>query len=170
MDITRLDFPDASFDAIRIERTLRVIQNPQQAVAELVRVMRPSGRLVALEPDWETFAFDPGPKETIRKFLHFCCDQFADGWTGRRLYRYFRAAGLRNVVIHPEPIIVHEFVTASLILMMEKFLGNAVSQGVIPQAEVDTWIREMLRSDWKGEFTFAGTIFVVCGGKSGITI
>jgi ubiquinone/menaquinone biosynthesis C-methylase UbiE len=164
-DITRLDFPDASFDAVRIERTLQVIRHPQQAIAELVRVLRPLGRLVAMEPDWETFAFDPGQKDTLRKFLRFCCDQFPDGWTGRKLYRYFHKQGLQDITIHSEPIIVHDLATVSLILMMEKFLTNAVDQKIISQKKADEWLDAMKTADRKGEFTFAGMIFVVCGRK-----
>jgi ubiquinone/menaquinone biosynthesis C-methylase UbiE len=164
-DITRLDFPDASFDAVRVERTLQVIREPQRAVAEFVRVLRPSGRIVAMEPDWGTFAFDPGARETVNAFLRFCAAQFADGWTGRRLYRYFRAGGLRDVVIHPELIVVHDLATVSLILMLERFLCDAVAQGVIPRADADAWRSELQEADAKGVFTFTGTIFVASGRK-----
>jgi ubiquinone/menaquinone biosynthesis C-methylase UbiE len=50
-DARRLDFPDASFDACRIDRVLHHLDDPQSAVAELVRVARPGARVVMHEPD-----------------------------------------------------------------------------------------------------------------------
>jgi ubiquinone/menaquinone biosynthesis C-methylase UbiE len=48
-DLTALPFPDAWFDGARCDRTLQHIPSPQQAIAELVRVITPGGRLVITE-------------------------------------------------------------------------------------------------------------------------
>ena len=50
----QLDFTE-SFDGCRADLTFQNLDNPQQALAELVRVARPGARIVLSEPDWETF-------------------------------------------------------------------------------------------------------------------
>ena len=59
-DASALDEPDDSFDAARCERTLQWLADPAAAVAELVRVVRPGGRLSLIDTDWSTFAIDVG--------------------------------------------------------------------------------------------------------------
>jgi demethylmenaquinone methyltransferase/2-methoxy-6-polyprenyl-1,4-benzoquinol methylase len=57
-DALRLPFADASFDAVTISFGLRNVQDPGAALAEMLRVTRPGGRLVVCEfshPTWAPF-------------------------------------------------------------------------------------------------------------------
>lgn len=51
-DATRLPFPDDSFDAVITSEVLEHIQNDVTALAEMVRVLRPGGRLAVTVPSW----------------------------------------------------------------------------------------------------------------------
>ena len=164
-DVRKLDFGDASFDAVRIERTLQILDNPGQILDEMIRVLRPGGRLLSIEPDWETFVVDPGSRDTARKFFRFCADQFPDGSTGRKLYRYFKERKIQNVTVHPEPLVMHDFGLAAKIMNMEQFLLSAQEQGVLAQDEVEAWQRELKAADAEGQFTFAGMMCAVEGRK-----
>ncbi|MER3419589.1 MAG: hypothetical protein C4290_03265 [Chloroflexota bacterium] len=55
-DAQRLPFREATFDGVRAKRVLHHVHNPAWAVAEMARVTRPGGRVVAIEPDWGTAA------------------------------------------------------------------------------------------------------------------
>ena len=164
-DVRKLDVPDASFDAVRIERTLQILDNPGQILDELIRVLRPGGRLVSIEPDWETFVTDPGSRDTARTFFRFCADQFPDGSTGRKLYRYLKERKMQNVTVHPEPLVLHDFALASKMMNMEQFLAAAVDQGALARDEVEKWQRELKAADAGGRFMFAGMLFAVEGRK-----
>lgn len=59
-DACSLDEPDDAFDAVRAERTLQWLADPAAAVAEMVRVVRPGGRVSLIDTDWSTFAIDVG--------------------------------------------------------------------------------------------------------------
>jgi SAM-dependent methyltransferase len=59
-DACSLDEPDDAFDAARSERTLQWLAEPAVAVAELVRVVRPGGRVSLIDTDWSTFTIDVG--------------------------------------------------------------------------------------------------------------
>ncbi|MBW3657370.1 MAG: class I SAM-dependent methyltransferase [Actinobacteria bacterium] len=57
-DAQRLPFPDASFDAVTISFGLRNVPDPEAALAEFARVLRPGGRAVIAEfaaPTWGPF-------------------------------------------------------------------------------------------------------------------
>lgn len=57
-DATRLPFADASFDAVTISFGLRNVVDTERALAEMLRVTKPGGRLVVCEfsrPTWAPF-------------------------------------------------------------------------------------------------------------------
>jgi demethylmenaquinone methyltransferase/2-methoxy-6-polyprenyl-1,4-benzoquinol methylase len=57
-DATKLPFADASFDAVTISFGLRNVQETDAALAEMVRVTKPGGRVVICEfshPTWPPF-------------------------------------------------------------------------------------------------------------------
>jgi SAM-dependent methyltransferase len=57
-DAAALDEPDASFDACRSERMLQWLMEPETAIDEMIRVVRPGGRISLIDTDWRTFAAD----------------------------------------------------------------------------------------------------------------
>lgn len=50
MDVQRLDLPDGSFDTACSFETIEHVADPERAIAELVRVLRPHGVLVVSTP------------------------------------------------------------------------------------------------------------------------
>ena len=54
----RLGIPADTFDGCRVDRVLHHLDDPARALTELTRVARPRGRVVACEPDIDTFLFD----------------------------------------------------------------------------------------------------------------
>ncbi|MGH3165670.1 MAG: methyltransferase domain-containing protein, partial [Trebonia sp.] len=64
-DITALDFPDATFDAVRSERVIQHVPDPDAAIAELVRVTVPGGRVCVIDTDWDSFLVDGVTTEHI---------------------------------------------------------------------------------------------------------
>lgn len=164
-DVRALPFPDASFDAVRIERTLQVVDNTSRILDEMVRVLRPGGRLVAIEPDWGTDVIDPDNHNVGRTFFRFCGDQFVDGSTGRKLYRYFRERGLSDVVVHPEPLVLHDLDLVRKMINMDQFLAASQGKGMFSLDEADAWLSELKDADRRGCLTFAGIIFAVSGTK-----
>ena len=63
-DAQELPFEDASFDVVSIAFGIRNVQQPERAIAEFARVLRPGGRLVILE-------FDTPPLAPVRWFNGF---------------------------------------------------------------------------------------------------
>jgi len=107
-DVRKLDFPDGSFDACRIERPLQYVAGPAPAVAELIRVTRPGGYIVALEPDHETTFVQRGDKSITRSNINAYADGYSNGWIGRQLPAIFVDAGLVEVAVALEATFIRE--------------------------------------------------------------
>jgi len=164
-DVRRLAFPDDTFDKVRIERTLQILDNPGPILDELIRVLRPGGQILSIEPDWETFVTDPGSRDVARTFFRFCADRFPDGSTGRKLYRYFRERGLADVAVHADTLVLHNFTLAAKTMNMEQFLSAALEQGVLARNDAEQWQQDLKAADADGRFTFAGMMFAAVGTK-----
>ena len=93
-DACSLDEPDNSFDAVRSERTLQWLADPAAAVAEMVRVVRPGGRVSLIDTDWSTFTIDVGDDALaalVRDGMR--TERNRPSNVGRRLHDLVSAAG-----------------------------------------------------------------------------
>ena len=93
-DAHALDEPDDAFDAVRSERTLQWLADPAAAVAEMVRVVRPGGRVSLIDTDWSTFTIDVGDDALaalVRDGMR--TERHRPSNVGGRLHDLVRAAG-----------------------------------------------------------------------------
>jgi ubiquinone/menaquinone biosynthesis C-methylase UbiE len=70
----RLDLPDQSFDACRAERVLQHVEDPKAALSEMVRVLRPGGRIVVVEPDHGMMYVGVADPALTRRILRSRCE------------------------------------------------------------------------------------------------
>lgn len=94
-DALSLEHEDESFDAVRSERTLQWLPDPEVAVAGFARVLRPNGRLSLIDTDWSTLRLDIGDPEiarVVRDGLRF--ERNRPSNVGGRLAELTEAAGL----------------------------------------------------------------------------
>lgn len=97
-DAYGLDERDDSFDVVRCERTLQWIADPAAAVSEMVRVLRPAGRLSLIDTDWSTFTIRVGVSdltEIVRDAMSV--ERARPSHVGRRLGDLLDGAGFDTV-------------------------------------------------------------------------
>lgn len=87
--------PGGSFDVVRSERTLQWLAEPEAAIAEMARVVRPGGRVSLIDTDWSSFAIDVGDDDLAAMVRNAMRDERGRPSTiGRRLHDLVRDAGL----------------------------------------------------------------------------
>jgi SAM-dependent methyltransferase len=97
-DALSLDEPAASFDAVRSERVLQWVPDVAQAIREMVRVLRPGGRLSLTDSDWRTFAVDLDDVEAVDAVMAAMTAFRGDGMrTGGQLLNLCREQGLADL-------------------------------------------------------------------------
>jgi len=165
-DAHRLDFADNTFDGCRTERVFQHVDNPQQVLGEMVRVTRPGGRVVVLDPDFETLIIDAQDRALTRRILHFRCDQIVrNGWIGRQLPALFRAAQLSEVTVAAETWLPTEYTLAAQLLRLREHTERAREAGVVSAAEAASWLGELEEAGKTGRFFAAMTFFFASGRK-----
>ena len=56
-DAAALGAPDRSFDVTVSIHVLEYVENPDQAIAEMFRVLKPGGRALIMNTDWDRVAW-----------------------------------------------------------------------------------------------------------------
>jgi ubiquinone/menaquinone biosynthesis C-methylase UbiE len=169
-DITAMDFPDASFDAVRSERVLQHLDDPDAAVAELLRVLRPGGRVALVDTDWESFLGDGYPRETFddleRRAQAAGLLRAGQRSSGRRLRGRLVRAGARDVAATPVTMAMTDLPTAGAI--NPAFNPDALrAVGFLPDEIITPWLDAISSSAARGEFLTVVTIWAVVGIKPG---
>ena len=162
-DAQALRFADGTFDAVRTERMLMHVPDADQAFAEMVRVLRPGGRMAVFDFDWETQFCDSPHREVTRKTTQSFCDGIKHGWIGRRLPRLFQHHRMVDVSVTYHTVTVHfEF----LQLLLGGHVARAVAAGTILDDEATLWWTDLARASREGTFLYGFTAFIVAGTKN----
>ena len=72
LDLTRIPFPDRTFDSVYCSHVLEHIENDHQAMAELLRILKPSGWALVMTPiQGDTTNEDPSLRTKEERLAHF---------------------------------------------------------------------------------------------------
>jgi ubiquinone/menaquinone biosynthesis C-methylase UbiE len=164
-DAYDLPFPNATFDRCRADRVFHHLGHPHQALAELLRVTRPDGRVLLFDPDFETAIVDTPDRPLTRRLLNFFCDGFRDGWMGRRLPGLFREAGLTEIAVEPVTVLLTDLSQANAVLALEETVSRAAEAGAVSESAATAWIDGLRAASETDRFFAAVSGFIVAGRK-----
>jgi len=158
-----LPYPDASFDGVFAARLLLHIEDPDLVLREMIRVIKPGGRIVVMDWDFETVTVDHPDRDLTRRILHWRTDHHGgDNWSGRMLRRRMRAAELQDLSVHP-CVTVALTEAEGLTQSLWRAAQVACEGGAISQTEQEAWVNEL--KDRIGDGTYFASIvyFIVKG-------
>ena len=158
-----LPYPDSSFDCVRSERVLQHLDHPERAAAEMVRVLRPRGRLAVIDTDWGTAIIHPSDSDLIARGAAAMLSRFANPLSGRRLRGLLVNAGLP----------ISDEVAATWIQDQDAaarppttfFGAEAVQAGTLTQEQSDALQRGFVEAGQRGEFHLSLTMYGVAAVK-----
>ncbi len=105
-DIYALPF-EAEFDVVVAARVLQWLADPQAAVRELARVLRPGGRLYLLDYQHHQAELQPAPPASMlhfrRQYLTWRAEAGFSNTLADHLPELLTAAGLADVQVTPQP-------------------------------------------------------------------
>jgi SAM-dependent methyltransferase len=164
-DLSRLDFPDDGFDGVRSERVIQHVADPDAAVAELVRVVRPGGRVCLVDTDWESFLTDGMPEELVEEMGALGRKLGLLRPVGRLLRGRMLRAGLREITAEPVAVTLTDRATVETV---HPAFNPAVIRAldVVPGELADLWFAAFDAAIERGDFLGVITIWVVTGVKA----
>lgn len=159
-DAHALPFEDNTFDICRIETVLQHVDEPAQAIAEMVRVTRPGGRIAAFEFDQATLFLDHPDVDLAELIRVTLADTMAQGTIGRQVQRLFVEAGVSEVRATPRVISQD---AKFFPLLLGRPVAAFLDAGVITSERADDWWASIDAAAAAGHFANGATAFIVCG-------
>jgi SAM-dependent methyltransferase len=164
----RLPFAGSAFDAAWVKRTLMHLADPGGAIAEMARVVRPGGRVVAVEPDSEVLLLDSGLPDVTRRLFAYRAGSYACPWAGRQLSRLMLEAGLTDVRTALDATAFTDLAAAEARLRLVAFAAPAVRRSIVTETEASRWEEDLRDRDARGVFACHLLTFVARGRRPGI--
>jgi ubiquinone/menaquinone biosynthesis C-methylase UbiE len=162
-DARRLPVEDGAFDVVVCATVLAHIPDSEPVVAELMRVLRPGGRIGIFEIDPESFMIGHPDRVMTRRILAAATDYgFANALVSRRLPGLMKAAGVANLQTRAFTSLETEstgFVARAAALRPVV----AAQAGAITQAEGDAWLGQLRTEMDAGRF-LGGTTYIFAWG------
>jgi ubiquinone/menaquinone biosynthesis C-methylase UbiE len=162
-----LPFPAHSFDAVRAQFVFQHVERPEAALAEMLRVTRPGGRIMVIDPDHGQLAValdDPAHIQIFEALRHALLHSVVNPHSGTRLRGMFVRAGLAEIeqvasaIELDYPIFVRAFSEGSL--------ASAVGRGEIRREESDAFAAMLEERHRAGTFLAIGVGYSAVGTRS----
>ena len=157
-DIHDLPLPDHTADRARTDRVLQHVADPARALREIHRVLRPGGRLVMGEPDWDTLAIDHPDSGLSRAYTRYVTDEVVrNARIGRQLPRLATEVGFTVPAVIPLTTVFRDARTADRILGLERTTQRATAAGYLTEEAARRWLHHLST----GPFLAAVTLYIV---------
>ena len=164
-DARHLPFPDNHFDRCRIDRTLQHIQQPEQVIADMARVLNPGGLMLAYDNDWGTFSISGQDEAASRRIEDVWTDAITNRTIGRHLPRLFQQSGLQVIRVEPSVSVLTDFELADRVYNLRTTAALAIDRGLLDTDCVTGWLADLQEQTRLGVFMCILTTYTVLGQK-----
>lgn len=162
-----LPWANASFDSVRCERMFQHLAQPEDALAEMLRVTRPGGRVVVLDTDWGSMSINAPNSALERRLVAFKPEQaLRNGFVARRLPALMQTAGLKDVQIAVLPVYSTHYRTARFACALDDLTARALQAGIATRQEILDFERTLATLDTAGCFFASVNMVLVAGTKA----
>ena len=147
MDVNNLEFPDDTFDALVMRNVTWTLEHPERVYTEFKRILKPGGKLLIYDANWQMHYFDPEKMKRVRE----------------REKRHFEKYGTREVVSQGD---LEYYATAPLTRIDRpawdvELLSGRLDMEVTVREDIGQEVYEQWEKDLYGE----SPLFEVCAVK-----
>jgi len=153
-DVCRLDYCDDTFDVVRCVLLLLHVDDPEAAVLEMVRVLRPGGRLVCIDVDHQMDAIDATNLPLAERILRGRFEGLRNPRIGRQLRGLLAGAGLAEVDVEVLTQVSTSWADFNALSGEHRptIFDFAVGSGVASAEEVEALEGDLRTRDSQGRF------------------
>ena len=140
----QLPYTQASFDVAVATQVLEYVQDVPGALAEVTRVLRPGGRVLVLDTDWDSIVWHSSDEERMARVLAAWEQHLVDPHLPRRLRGWLERAGLQVAPPQVVPLCNVGFDPATYSAgLLEGMVGFVVGRDGLTAEEVQAWAADL---------------------------
>jgi ubiquinone/menaquinone biosynthesis C-methylase UbiE len=153
-DVTEVPLEDESVDAATAVQVYAYVDALDAALAELHRVLRPGGRAVVYDTDFDSLVWRSTDTERTARVLDAFDDHCPRPHLGSRLGPRLRDAGLTIERVEPNSICNTRLQDTFSYHLMEAVRDYVVDRRLVDETVADAWVEDLQRLDDGGEYFF----------------
>jgi ubiquinone/menaquinone biosynthesis C-methylase UbiE len=161
-DALSLPFPDNFFDSAHTERVLMHLDNPDQSLRELRRVVKPGGRVVCVEPDLAGMRIDHEQPLLARLLVDVFTETIRFPAMGLEMNRRMASAGLIDRTVETLTEVERDFPTEAAAIFRAGSDRLVASERMDP-TEADAVLAWLVAQSAAGRYTSYTSMFIVSG-------
>jgi arsenite methyltransferase len=155
-DALDLPYPDGAFDAAVSTQVYEYVADIPRALSELRRVLRPGGRALVLDTDWDSVVWHAADRELHRRVLAAWEEHLVHPHLPPTLPASLRRAGFRVTGRHLIPLFNPSFEPDSFSALTMRTIARFVTgrQG-LTDTDVDAWMADLRERGADDEYLFS---------------
>ena len=156
-----LPFSEESFDAACCTQVLLYVNNVDQALLEIKRILKPTGRIIIVETDWRGVVLNSDYDSITRKIFSAWDATVPSPNLPVRLGSLLLDNGFSNVNVEPIPILNTEYTPNHFSHgMMNWITRNALKKGFITKEQFQKWLDDLDEKGESGNYFFCVNRFL----------
>lgn len=164
-DAARLPVCSGAADGVAAAQVLLYVEQPQTALAEIRRVLRPDGRVAIVETDWQTAVVTARDADLTRRLFGAWDAAVPSPRLPQRLKPLLREAGFGDVRIQAVPVLSTRLDDVGYAAtMIAQCAASAVATGAASEDEVGDWREDVECRAEADEFLFCVNRFLFTAG------
>jgi ubiquinone/menaquinone biosynthesis C-methylase UbiE len=139
-DVTALPYEEGSFDIALATQVYEYVEHVDQALHELARVVKPGGRVLIVDTDWESAVWASQDDVRMRKVIDTWNTHIPHPQLPRDLKLRMKQAGFKQVRVEVVPLVNTEYDAQTYSVGMMTLLGNfAIGRNGITEQDILDW-------------------------------
>jgi ubiquinone/menaquinone biosynthesis C-methylase UbiE len=167
-DAAALPYPDDTFDAAASTQVYEYVEDVLSVLVELRRVLRPGGRALIIDTDFDSLVLNSDDRELTTRILTAWDEHFVHRDLPRNLSALLREAGFAIRQRDTLPMFNPEYHRNAFGSHMVRIVANfAVGREGVTQEEADGWMAEQEKLGAEGRFFFSLNRYLFLAEKPG---
>ena len=155
-DATALAFADATFDAAVSMQVIEYLAEPDAALHQLARVLRPGGRLVIIDTDWDSLVWEATDRRRAARIAAAWNEHLPDPYLPRSLAPRLRAAGFEVSEVRIVPILNTAYDATTFSYNIARLIAAFVpGHEGISEDEASQWLNDLAELQRQGRYFFS---------------
>ena len=154
----RLPLPGDCVDRVVCKNVLEYVDDPVETLRDFGRVLRPGGRVHAIDSDWGMLAVEPIEPERLARIFAAASIAYKTPLIGRKLYGLMRSAGFEEVRVAVVTGPDTKGRAAPILLNMAKYARESER---LPGVEIDEFVRDVENAIESGSYLLVLPQFLV---------